>query len=295
MEDYKTNRVFFSACFTEKYRKCAKAIKNALSENGIVIEKKIRNTKDIWARDYMPIQVGKNKFMRYIYHPDYLVKVDKYRQYITDNPICDFLKDKEIVDCNVVLDGGNIVVCGNKMILTEKVFAENAGLSPFEITKRIESASGKQVIWIPVDPHEVEEAQKNNSLPLCHADGILHAIDEETILLSNYRDYDLAYRSKLIERVSPYFKIKEFEFGDKQTKNSWIYINYLQVGNVVLMPILNESADELAAEELREYLQVDTILKIDSNELTFDAADFNVGGSLHCISWNVFDSGNKEE
>lgn len=290
MQDNKTNRVFFSACLTESYRSCAKAIKDALRENGIVVEKKIRNTKDIWVRDYMPIQIGENKFMRYTYRPDYLWKVDSNRQYITDNAICDFLTGKEIVDCNVVLDGGNVVVCGNKMILTEKVFAENADLQPFEITKRIEQASGKQVIWIPVDPHEVEEARRNNELPLCHADGILHAIDEGTILLSNYQDYDLDYRAKLLERLSPYFKIKEFGFGDKKSDNSWIYINYLQVGKVVLMPILNEPADELAVEQLKEYLQVDTIVKIDSNELTFNAADHNVGGSLHCISWNVYDS-----
>ena len=220
MQDNKTNRVFFSACLTEGYRSCAKAIKDALRENGIVVEKKIRNTKDIWARDYMPIQIGENKFMRYTYRPDYLWEVGNNRQYITDNPVCDFLTGKEIVDCNVVLDGGNVVVCGNKMILTEKVFAENADLQPFEITKRIEQASGKQVIWIPVDPHEVEEARRNNELPLCHADGILHAIDEETILLSNYQDYDLDYRAKLLERLSPYFKIKEFGFGDKKSDNS---------------------------------------------------------------------------
>ena len=36
------------------------------------------------------------------------------------------------------MDGGNVVVCGNKMILTEKVFAENADMQPFEITKKVE-------------------------------------------------------------------------------------------------------------------------------------------------------------
>lgn len=39
MQDNKTNRVFFSACLTEGYRSCAKAIKDALRENGIVVEK----------------------------------------------------------------------------------------------------------------------------------------------------------------------------------------------------------------------------------------------------------------
>lgn len=56
------------------------------------------------------------------------------------------------------------------------------------------------------------------------------------------------------------------------------------------MPTVNEEADDIAVKQLKEFLQVDSVIKIDSRELTFDAKDENVGGSLHCISWNVFDS-----
>ena len=290
MLDSKTNKVFFSAQLTQTYRKCKKPIIDALKKNGIEIGSDIRQTKDIWARDYMPIQVGDNKFMRYRYNPDYLVKVQGMSEFITDKPECNFLRDKDVIDCDVILDGGNVVVCGNKIILTEKVFKENGDLTKYEITKRIESASEKQVVWIPCDPNEIKECEKRNELPLCHADGILHAIDNETILLSNYIDYDLEYRSKLLERLSPYFKIKEFHFGEISTEKSWIYINYLQVGSVVLMPTVNEEADDIAVKQLKEFLQVDSVIKIDSRELTFDAKDESVGGSLHCISWNVFDS-----
>lgn len=129
-----------------------------------------------------------------------------------------------------------MVVCGDKIILTEKVFKENADLSESEITRRIESASGKQAVWIPCDPYEIEECKKNNELPFCHADGVLHTIDDDTVLLSDYIDYDSEYRSELLERLSPHFKIKEFQFGKARTERSWIYINYLQVGDVVLMP-----------------------------------------------------------
>lgn len=290
MLDCKTNKVFLSAQLTQSYRKCKKPIIDALKKNGIEIGSDIRRTKDIWARDYMPVQVGDNKFMHYKYNPDYLVRVQGMSEFITDKPDCNFLKDKDVIDCDVILDGGNVVVCGNKIILTEKVFKENGDLPKYEITKRIESASEKQVVWIPCDPNEIKECEKRNELPLCHTDGILHAIDNETILLSNYIDYDWEYRSKLLERLSPYFKIKEFHFDDVRTEKSWIYINYLQVGNVVLMPTVNEEADDIAAKQLKEFLQVDSVIKIDSRELTFDAKDGNVGGSLHCISWNVFDS-----
>lgn len=31
----------------------------------------IKGTKDIWARDYMPVQIEKNKFVKFTYNPDY--------------------------------------------------------------------------------------------------------------------------------------------------------------------------------------------------------------------------------
>lgn len=53
------------------------------------------------------------------------------------------------------------------------------------------------------------------------------------------------------------------------------------------MPVVNEKADDVAAEQLKEFLQVESVIQIDSCELTFEASDGNIGGSLHCISWNV--------
>lgn len=290
MIDSKTNTVFFSSQLSATYRKCKKEILNALKDNGIHVGNNIRATKDIWARDYMPIQISENSFVRYKYSPDYLIEAGK-AAFITNKTDCPFLLDKEIIDCDLILDGGNIVICGNKIILTEKVFNENKNLSQFEITSRIEEAFGKQVIWIPCDPLEQEDAKSEKELPLCHADGILHAIDHKTILLSNYGDCAPEYRAKLIERLSPYFRIEEYSFGKAHTKKSWIYINYLQIGKVILLPVVGEEADDLAVAKLKSLFNNDiTVLKIDSNELTFDAADRNVGGSLHCISWNVYDS-----
>lgn len=284
MYDAQTNRVFFSGVLPYEAKATWENIRQLLADRNIYAEH-IIGTKDIWARDYMPVQVGENSFVKFKYRPDYLVKTDN-KQYITTYPKCSFLDDKEIVCCDVVLDGGNIVVCGNKVILTEKVFREN-NLPPHEITKRIEEAFGKQVIYIPCDPHEIAECEALDELPLCHADGMVHTIDNETILLANYVDYDLSFRKQLLARLKPYFKIKEFQFGEARTENSWIYINYLQIGQVVLMPCVGEPADDIAAEQLKKILNVSEVVKVDSKELTFNKD--NGGGSLHCISWNVYD------
>lgn len=92
MIDRKTNKVFFSAQLTQTYRKCKKPIIEELKKRGVEIDPEIRQTKDIWARGYMPVQIGDNKFMRYKYYPDYLVK--KPDKHITKKLTAAFLKTK---------------------------------------------------------------------------------------------------------------------------------------------------------------------------------------------------------
>jgi hypothetical protein len=43
----------------------------------------IEGTKDIWIRDYMPIQLSDDKFLVYKYDPDYLK--DSGKEYLTDS------------------------------------------------------------------------------------------------------------------------------------------------------------------------------------------------------------------
>lgn len=46
------------------------------------------DTKDIWTVDYMPIQIRKNKFIQFVYNPDYL-QSKKWRKTISDtDAIC---------------------------------------------------------------------------------------------------------------------------------------------------------------------------------------------------------------
>ena len=231
----------------------------------------------------MPVQVAENRFVRFKYHPDYL---EGKREYETSKYKCTALDNALVEECDLILDGGNVVICGNKMILTEKVFKENSDKTPFQVTRELERAFDKQIIWIPCDPHEIKECDREGEIPLCHADGILSAIDDETLLLANYIDYDLDYRAELLRRLSPYFKIKELSFGSARSENSWIYINYLRIGDVVLLPVLDERADELAIKQIKEYLNTDKVFGIPSKYLTF--SEENGGGSLHCISWNIY-------
>ena len=85
MHDKDTNVVYFSPWLKDKkdghpdfYQKLTK-----LLEDIHVEVRELNRTNDYWARDYMPIQLGKDEFLRYHYYPDYLVNKD-YIETITD-------------------------------------------------------------------------------------------------------------------------------------------------------------------------------------------------------------------
>jgi hypothetical protein len=85
----------------------------------------VKDTKDIWIRDYMPIQLSRKHFLVYKYDPDYIK--DSEKKYLTDSQSIykGVLHDCELTDSGIILDGGNVVSCADYIILTDKVFIEN--------------------------------------------------------------------------------------------------------------------------------------------------------------------------
>lgn len=314
MKDSLTNHVFFSTHFTQPEYHCVAAIKRALRSNNIKYSD-LKKAKDIWARDYMPIQIAPKTFVCYKYRPDYLLNPTEYEKYITtkfydkesilatpESEQCHVLHgtDVELRNCELILDGGNIVLCGNKLILTDKVLRENNSKTKDQIISELKDAfMVEHVILIPADPYEIDECSKYDELPLCHADGILAPIDDNRILISDYGKDDKAYVTELKAILSQYFEqenIQQFKFGDKRTDNSWIYINFLRVGDVVLMPTVGNEADpndsdaicdKLALQQLQDILGVEKVIPINTRYLTMENPDNN-GGSLHCVSWNIY-------
>src|ERR1035437_7205170 len=56
----------------------------------------LNNTRDIWCRDYMPIQVGENQFVQFCLTNDYYQKENKHLQ--TDpSPICESIGIKPTI------------------------------------------------------------------------------------------------------------------------------------------------------------------------------------------------------
>ena len=104
-EKEKTNVIFsslFISHYPELYKQLSDIMCNYHSGYGAVC-----HTKDYWVRDFMPVQVDEEVFVKFIFNPDYLQ--DK-KKYITDVDKvighCPFAQKYKIVNLPIILDGG---------------------------------------------------------------------------------------------------------------------------------------------------------------------------------------------
>jgi hypothetical protein len=146
-------------------------------------------TRDIWCRDYMPVQVAKDLFIEYRYDPDYLL--DRKGRSIKTYPdmVCGSIGLKTD-KFDLTLDGGNIIRWNDKVIMTDKVIPENAyHYRKAELIKKLEVAfEVNKIILIPWYPKD----------EFGHADGMIRFVDGNTVLVDGY------YRLELVKSCSGY-------------------------------------------------------------------------------------------
>ena len=180
MHDKDTNLVYFSPWLKdnkEGHPEFYKRLKNVLNEMEIE-SKELKSTNDYWARDYMPIQLGENEFLKYRYYPDYLVK-SKYKKDIeTITDATKVLRGMGIScrSTNLIIDGGNMVSCGSYIVMTDKVFSENRKKKDdADFKALLESELNHVVIIIPWTPHEDDVYG--------HSDGFIKWCGDNRILI----------------------------------------------------------------------------------------------------------------
>lgn len=264
--DIDTNTVYFSWWISEL--KVYENIKEILNNYGIT-NQLLPHTKDYWVRDYMPIQISETKFIQYRYNPDYL---QNKKNYITNSAFCNQSIGIITTNTDLIIDGGNIIKCEDCIIMTDKVFSENPNLSRIDLINKLESFFQVEIIFLPWDKYE----------RYGHADGMVRFIGGNKILLNNYINFDKRLRNVCINILKNKFHIKELNYKALHSKkNSWAYINFLQVGKLILLPSLNRIEDEIACSQFEETFKGYHIEQIDVREIV------KLGGALNCISWNI--------
>ncbi len=271
--DPQTTTVYFSDLLPEKCPALYQSLDTILREKNVK-HHLLPNTRDIWCRDYMPIQTDEKRFVFYKYSPDYLQKPHLKRTItdVTQIGAVDCLWQGEVVKLDLVVDGGNVVKCGDKIVMTEKVFFENKDKSREEVRRLLEKAFLCDVVFLPWDKEEIYG----------HSDGIIHYAGGNRVLMTNYSDSDADMARKFTRILDKHFEVIHLEYNVKRKHaRSWSYVNYLQIGNLVLVPQLGISEDEQALRQIAQALPQCEVIGIEA------LVAVRKGGALNCISWNV--------
>ncbi len=246
----------------------------------------VKGTKDIWIRDYMPIQLSWSTFLTYDYNPDYLQNTgDKYRtdsRTIYKNVLKEcFGKQYSCLDAGIKLDGGNFVSCGPYRLLADKVFQENDRKG--EKMKRFLNMIGR-FYFVPL-PWSRDNSQSSNADVYGHADGIVKWCDGGTVLMSNLRDShpkDAQSIKQRLENIGFHVVEMLFDVPRPNYDYNWAYINYLQVGNKIIVPTFGIAEDKQALRYIREANPNCTVRGFRMRNIADN------GGALHCITWNIY-------
>lgn len=268
---------------TAKTQSVAEAISVALDHLGIE-HRELTNTNDYWCRDYMPVRLfDDGTYARYRYNPDYLVNHKTLRKYITNQQeACRGLKLFAPADMQIVFDGGNYVRCGRKVIMTDKILYENPEWPLLELIRHLENSLCAEIVLLPWDMTD-----------FCgHADGMVAPLDDGRILLNScWKQGNLKFHKRLLKILEAHFDVVELSYSCKSEKDSWWYLNYLQVPGGILLPCLSENADspnDLAAiETFGQLFPNSEILPIYVQPLIKD------GGAIHCVTWEYIEHEDK--
>jgi agmatine deiminase len=273
-----TNTVYFSdkLLSDEHFTETCNALNDILDKHSINYDF-LKSTKDIWCRDYMPIQTEKGKYVQFRYEPSYL-KDDLELQ---SDP-------KEVCAANSIkpqfskinLDGGNVVNWSDRAIITDRVFAENPEYSSKnKLISEIEKLLEVEIIVIPQIKSDMTG----------HADGMVRFVDRNTVL-GNDREKEFKYwknginktlKEKGIDFIDiPFLDHKEKKFPDHAIG---CYVNYLEVENLIVLPIFEteKNKDQDAYDLFQKIFPHRKIETINYNEIGVH------GGLLNCTTWTI--------
>ena len=273
--DSQTNKLFLADCLPEKQPEFFKRFSKVLSNCNIDIEF-LEKTKDIWAVDYMPIQISKSKFVQFTYNPDYL-QTKIRRKTISDvNSICKAINLTPAIS-DIILDGGNVVRADDKVIMCDKVFYENQNIPEKDLIKQLKGLlKVDKLFFVPWNPDDFTG----------HADGMVRFINNNTVLINDYSEdpeFQTSFRMSIHNAGLDWIELP-YNPPDDPTSTSaeGLYLNYLQMEQGVIIPTFNNKrVDEKARKVLEEVFKGQTIATIDCNELAEE------GGVLNCITWNI--------
>lgn len=271
--------VYMSELLTIRYPETCKRLTDILDKHNVKYVF-LKGTKDIWCRDYMPVQTESGKLIQFKYDPSYLKGKTEWEESRSDvKEVCMANNiDAQFSDIN--LDGGNVLICDGRAIITDRIFSENPDWNKESLIDELSKLLECEIIIIPALRSKNEDFSG-------HADGMVRFVDRNTILGNKLSD-EYKYIQEGMQKVIEKFDLRYIDipfFVTKDTEHPYsaigIYLNYLEVNNLIVLPIFGRDEDKQAVEIMQKTFPDRVIETIDYNDVAQE------GGLLNCTTWVV--------
>ena len=269
--------VYLSELLKEKYPDTCDRLIQILEKHHVKFDF-IKGTKDIWCRDYMPVQTKTGKFIQFKYDPSYLKTNKEWEASRSDvKKVCEVNNiDAQYSDIN--LDGGNVLICGDRAIISNRIYSENPDMDKKEIISKLKTLlECDDIIIIPAENDDMTG----------HADGMVRFVNRNTILGNKLAD-EYKYWREGMQKVIAEYNLKYIDmpfFEPKDSKHPLsaigVYVNYLEVNNLIVLPVFGRDEDKQAIEIIQASFPERVIETIDYNDVALE------GGLLNCTTWVV--------
>lgn len=279
--DNQTNVVYFSSLIKSQFPLLWKYIESLLKERNIDYNF-IENTRNIWCRDYMPIQINEKHCVQFQYFPDYYLTPNEVKHLTVQNEM-KYDSNLSVRKVPLIVDGGNIVKSKTKAIMTDKVFSDNQSHSKEVVLKMLRKELQVEGIFIiPRQPGDWSG----------HADGMVRFYDEHTLLVNDFSQETPSWRKRIDSALKktgldvirfPYVH-SERRSDDGEYTAHGCYINFAQIGKTIFLPEFGEefsNYDSVAFNKVKELYYGYTIVQINADSIAWD------GGVLNCCTWNI--------
>lgn len=272
--------VYMSGVLKERYPQTCNNLIKILEKHHITYAF-LKGTKDIWCRDYMPVQLESGKLIQFRYEPSYLKGKQEWEESRSDvKEVCQKNHIKaEISDIN--LDGGNVLICDGRAILSDRIFGENPEYDKDTLIKELSHLLECEIIIIPSLRSKDEDFTG-------HADGMVRFVNRNTIV-GNNRAGEYKYWQDGMKKVIDTYNLTYIDvpcvtnIRDSKHPDSaiGIYVNYLEVNDLIVVPEFGIKEDKEAVAVLKKAFPNKQIKTINYNDIALE------GGLLNCTTWVV--------
>ncbi|GAA4394064.1 agmatine deiminase family protein [Hymenobacter koreensis] len=268
-------RFYLADTLVQRHPATATSLTDALLKSGTTVAT-LPETRDIWARDFMPVLTARGHLMQFRYFPDYL-RPERWHTTITDGAAVANQLGLPLRRSPLIVDGGNVVSRFGRVLMSDKVLRENPTVPRSQLLRMLADAlEVDRIDLIPAHPDDFTG----------HADGLVQLLDERTALVNDYRRHEPVIWQRLLKALRragfdcvplPYNPYQNRDY----TSAVGEYINYLSVGKTLIIPVYHQAEDELVMRRLQELYPDFGIIPLDGRAVA------RQGGVFHCVTWET--------